>query len=41
MANGKAGIYKGAEKSMENDVDMPLLVGYRCHRGFKRDFMGD
>ena len=39
MANGKARIYKGAEKSMENDVDMPPLVGYRCHRGFRRDFL--
>jgi hypothetical protein len=31
MANGKVRIYKGAEKPMENDVDMPPLVDYRCH----------
>jgi len=41
MANGKTRIYKGAEKSIENDVDLPPLVCYRCHRGFTRDFLSD
>ena len=41
MANGKARIYEGAEKSMENDVDILPLVGYRYHRGFRRYFPGN
>ena len=41
MANGKARIYKGAEKSMGDDVDILSVVSYMCHRSFRRDFLSD